>query len=71
VKVLRRGFSCGPRDSASRIPPQLVAEALLPTGSLLPMPDPEKEKQKEKEAAAAEKSAPETAPPPAESQPQQ
>lgn len=70
VKVLRRSFSCGPRDSASRIPPQLVAEALLPTGSLLPMPDPEKEKQKEKEAAA-EKSAPETAPPPAESQPQQ
>jgi hypothetical protein len=71
VKVLRRSFSCGPRDSASRIPPQLVAEALLPTGSLLPMPDPEKEKQKEKEAAAAEKPAPETAPPPAESQPQQ
>jgi hypothetical protein len=49
VKVLHRNFSCGPRDSMSRIPPQLVAEALLPTGSLLPMPDPEREKQKEKQ----------------------
>jgi hypothetical protein len=77
VKVVRRSFSCGPRDGISRIPPQLVAEALLPTGSLLPMPDPEKEKQKEKEQASKEQ-APGTAEPPAsqtappaETQPQQ
>jgi hypothetical protein len=68
VKVLRRSFSCGPRDAVSRIPPQLVAEAMLPTGSLLPMPDPEKEKQKG--SAAPEPSAPEPAQP-AESPPQQ
>ena len=71
VKVLRRSFSCGPRDSVSRIPPQLVAEALLPTGSLLPMPDPEKEKEKEKESGAAEKPASEPAETAAESPPQQ
>ncbi len=75
VKVLRRSFSCGPRDSASRIPPQLVAEALLPTGSLLPMPDPEKEKQKEQEkaqgSAAPEQPAPEASAPSTETQPQQ
>lgn len=41
VKVVRRNTNCGPR-SESRIPPQLVAEALLPTGQLLPMPAPEK-----------------------------
>lgn len=62
VKVLRRSFSCGPPDSMSRMPPQLVAEALLPTGSLLPMPDPEKEKQKEKESGSAAEPAPETQP---------
>jgi hypothetical protein len=72
VKVLRRSFSCGPRDSASRIPPQLVAEALLPTGALLPMPNPEKEKQKESEkAGAAEPPAAEPAQPAPETQPQQ
>lgn len=70
VKVLRRSTSCGPRDSMSRIPPQLVAEALLPTGALLPMPDPEKEKQKEQSPGAAEKPASEAAQP-TESQPQQ
>lgn len=68
VKVVRRSFSCGPRDSATRIPPQLIAEALLPTGQLLPMPDPEKEKQKD---AAPEQSAPKAAEPAPESQPQQ
>jgi hypothetical protein len=68
VKVLRRSFSCGPRDSASRIAPQLIAEALLPTGSLLPMPEPEKEKQQG--GAAAEKSASEPVEP-AESPPEQ
>lgn len=62
VKVLRRSFSCGPRDSASRIPPQLVAEALLPTGQLLPMPDPEKEKQKAQEQGSAAEATPETQP---------
>ncbi|MET0535799.1 MAG: hypothetical protein ABW171_16405 [Steroidobacter sp.] len=44
VKVIRRSASCAPREQ-SRIPPQLVAEALLPTGQLLPMPDPEKQKK--------------------------
>jgi hypothetical protein len=71
VKVLRRSTSCGPRDSVSRIPPQLVAEAWLPTGSLLPMPEPEKDKQKEQGSGAAEKPASETAQPAPESQPQQ
>lgn len=77
VKVLRRSTSCGPRDSMSRIPPQLVAEALLPTGSLLPMPDPEKEKHKEKQqekekaSGSAQPPAAEAVPPAAESQPQQ
>ena len=76
VKVLRRSTSCGPRDSATRIPPQMVVEALLPTGSLLPMPDPEKEKHKGS-AAPPEQPAPATPapeaaqPPPAETQPQQ
>lgn len=70
VKVLRRSTSCGPRDSMSRIPPQVVAEALLPTGALLPMPDPEKEKQKEQGSGTAEKPASDAAQP-AESQPQQ
>lgn len=67
VKVLRRNTSCGPRDSASRIPPQLVAEALLPTGALLPMPDPEKER----DAAKSDSSEPETAEPATETPPQQ
>lgn len=72
VKVLRRNTSCGPRDAASRIPPQMVAEALLPTGSLLPMPDPEKEKQKAQGSApATEQPAQESTQPPAETQPQQ
>jgi len=71
VKVLRRSTSCGPRDGISRIPPQLVAEALMPTGSLLPMPDPEKEKQKAQSPGAAEPPAPEPAQPAPESQPQQ
>jgi hypothetical protein len=73
VKVIRRSFGCGPRDSVSRMPPQLVAEALLPTGSLLPMPDPEKEKQKEKqqESGAAEPPASPPAEPATESPPQQ
>jgi hypothetical protein len=73
VKVLRRSFSCGARDSMSRIPPQLVAEALLPTGSLVPMPDPEKEKEKEKQqsSGAAEAPAANTPEPAPEPQPQQ
>lgn len=71
VKVLRRSTSCGPRDSVSRIPPQLVAEAWLPTGSLLPMPEPEKDKQREQGSGAAEKPASEAAQPASESQPQQ
>lgn len=45
VRVVRKNFSCGPRES-SRIAPQLTAEALLPTGALLPMPDPEKMKKR-------------------------
>nr|WP_298723146.1 hypothetical protein [uncultured Steroidobacter sp.] len=45
VKVTHRTASCGPRD-ASRIPPQMTVEALLPTGKLLPMPDPERDKRK-------------------------
>lgn len=40
VRVIRKSFSCGPRVS-SRIPPQLVVEALLPTGALRPLPEPE------------------------------
>jgi hypothetical protein len=67
VKVLRRSTSCGPRDSASRIPPQLVAEALLPTGALLPMPDPEKERDSPKPGG----SAPGTPEPATETPPQQ
>lgn len=43
VKVVRKSFSCGPRESW-KTPPQLTVEALLPTGQLLPMPDPEKKK---------------------------
>jgi hypothetical protein len=45
VKVTRRTANCGPRDSASHIPPQMTVEALLPTGKILPMPDPEKQKR--------------------------
>lgn len=41
VRVVRKNFSCGPRESW-KMPPQLTVEALLPTGALLPMPDPEK-----------------------------
>lgn len=72
VKVLRRNFSCGPRDSTSRIPPQLVVEALVPTGQLLPMPDPEKEKQKQQETGAApsDGSSDGSAPKPAEPAPE-
>lgn len=44
VKVTRRSANCGPRD-ASRIPPQMTVEALLPTGKILPMPDPEQQKK--------------------------
>jgi hypothetical protein len=43
VKVVRKSFSCGPRESW-KTPPQITVEALLPTGQLLPMPDPEKKK---------------------------
>lgn len=66
VKVVRRSMSCGPGNS-SNIPPQLVAEALLPTGQLLPMPDPEKEKKPG--AAASDDTAPKP-PEPAEPTPQ-
>lgn len=58
VKVVRRNTTCGPGEQ-SRIPPQLVAEALLPTGSLLPMPDPEQQKQSG--SGAAEETAEEAA----------
>lgn len=44
VRVVRKNFSCGPRESW-KLPPQLTVEALLPTGALLPMPDPEKAKK--------------------------
>jgi hypothetical protein len=62
IRVVRRNFTCD-RRQASRITPQLTVEALLPTGSLLPMPPPE-ENQK-----STAPSAPETPPPgpPAES----
>lgn len=69
VKVLRRNSSCGPRGDSSRIPPQLLVEALLPTGQLLPMPDPEKEK--ETGAAASDDPAAKTDEPAGESAPQQ
>lgn len=39
VRVIRKSFNCGPRVS-SRIAPQLVVEALVPTGALLPLPPP-------------------------------
>ena len=72
VKVLRRSTSCGTRDAATRIPPQMVVEALLPTGSLLPMPDPETDKQKtESSGSATEPTAAEPAQPQPETQPQQ
>lgn len=41
VKVIHKSANCG-SGQMSRIPPQLTAEALLPTGALAPMPDPEK-----------------------------
>jgi hypothetical protein len=44
VRVIRRSSACNARNP-SRIPPQLVVEALVPTGALMPMPDPEKMKQ--------------------------
>jgi hypothetical protein len=69
VKVTRRTASCGPRDSASHIPPQMSVEALLPTGKLLPMPDPEKMK-KNGGAGASSASAP-VEPPQAQPAPQQ
>lgn len=67
VKVVRRNTSCGSRDSTSRIPPQIVAEALLPTGALLPMPDPEKARDPAKSGTAE----PQTAPPATDTPPQQ
>jgi hypothetical protein len=45
VKVTRRTASCGPSD-ASRIPPQMDVEALLPTGRIAVVADPEKQKRK-------------------------
>jgi len=71
VKVTHRSANCGPRDSASRIPPQMTVQALLPTGRILPMPDPEK--QKRSGAGAAEPPAqapaePATAQPPPQQQ---
>lgn len=41
VRVVRQSFNCNGR-AATRIPPQLVVETLIPTGALLPMPDPER-----------------------------
>lgn len=67
VRVVRSNASCG--RGQSRISPQLVAEALVPTGQLLPMPDPEKQKQSGSGPSA--ESAPKEAPPPAETPPQQ
>jgi hypothetical protein len=61
VRVIRKSFSCGPRES-SRIPPQLTVEALVPTGALLPMPAPERKAG----AGAAGDSVPETTEPTAE-----
>lgn len=62
VRVVRKNFSCGPRES-SQIAPQLTVEALMPTGALLPMPDPEKMK---KGSAASDDSKAEPAEPEAE-----
>lgn len=64
VRVVRRGFNC---DGASRIPPQITVESLLPTGRLKPMPDPEK---KNESAPAPEDSAAQPAQPPTEPAPQ-
>ena len=57
VRVVRRGFNC---DGASRIPPQITVESLLPTGRLKPMPDPEK---KNESAPAPQESAAQPAEP--------
>jgi hypothetical protein len=57
VKVVRKSFSCGPRESW-KTPPQLTVEALLPTGALLPMPDPEKKKTATSGAAEEPKAEP-------------
>lgn len=43
VKVVRRSFNCN--GGASRIPPQITVESLLPTGRLKAMPDPEKKNE--------------------------
>jgi hypothetical protein len=55
VRVLHRGFSCDP-DGASRLPPELVAEALLPVayGGHHPAPAPMKDDDgKDRNAPAA------------------
>lgn len=60
VRVVRRSFNC---EGASRIPPQITVEALLPTGRLKQMPDPEK---KEKAPAQEQPEVKPAEPPPAE-----
>jgi hypothetical protein len=55
VRVKRQSFGCGPR-TASRIPPQLTVEALVPTGALLPMPAPEEDKKQPEQTQASETS---------------
>ena len=63
VRVVRRSFNC---EGASRIPPQITVESLLPTGALRPMPEPEKKES----APAPEETAAKPAEPPAEQAPQ-
>jgi hypothetical protein len=65
VRVVHKSVNCG-SNQMSRIPPQLTAEALLPTGALVPMPDPEKKAS----PGASDKSVPETTQPPGETPPQ-
>jgi hypothetical protein len=60
IRVVRRSFTCDPRQ-VSRITPQLTVEALLPTGALMPMPDPEKRAPATSESKQ-EDSAPQPAP---------
>jgi hypothetical protein len=45
VRVVRRNFTCDPRQP-SRITPQLTVEGLMPTGGILPMPTKEESDSK-------------------------
>ena len=69
MRVTSKRSICSSRQP-SRIPPELTAEVLLPTGALMPLPNPEKSAAPKPANDSAPETAPETAEPGAATPPE-